>query len=235
MSTLVFDIETIGDNFDGYDSLTKEVLLHGIDRETLSQEEYELRSAEVKEKLGLSALTGQIVAISVLQHETNKGAVYYQAPGQPAVETEEDGILYRPMGEKEILEKFWHCAARCDEFVTFNGRGFDVPFIMTRSAVHGIRPCKNLLSNRYLSLQRECRHVDLMDQLTYYGAIWKGVKLHLCCNAFGIPTPKSEGVDGGQVQKMFSQGRFMDIARYNMADVYATCELYRKWNDFLRI
>lgn len=235
MSVLVFDIETIGDNFNSYDSLTRAILSQGIDPSCLTEEEYEVKMAEVRSKLGLSALTGQIVSIALQHLPSGRACVVFQAGAEKIDFTDDKGIRYRSMSEAEILKYFWECSVKCTEFVTFNGRCFDLPYMMIRSAVHQIRPSKNLMANRYLSLQPAgAKHVDLMDQLTFYGAIWKGYKLHLCCRAFGIPTPKSEGTDGGHVGEMFKEGRYQAIAEYNMADVFATSSLYQYWNDYLR-
>ena len=37
--------------------------------------------------------------------------------------------------ETELLTQFWEVAKKYDSVVTFNGRGFDVPFIYLRSAL----------------------------------------------------------------------------------------------------
>ena len=72
----------------------------------------------------------------MLNPETDKGAVYFQAP--PAGETpiapfEENGIRFETGSEKEILEKFWSTVKSYKEIITFNGRGFDCPFILVLS------------------------------------------------------------------------------------------------------
>jgi len=134
-----------------------------------------------------------------------------------------------------MLQKLWDIAEKYDTFVTFNGRQFDVPFLMVRSAVHGIRPSKNLLANRYLNVQpSNARHIDLFDQLTFYGALRRKGGLHLWCRAFGIESPKAQGVDGNDVKALFENGKSTDIARYNARDLRATYELYMKYQQFLQ-
>ena len=156
-----------------------------------SENDYEYEMKELKEGLGLSPLTGTIVAIGVFDTEKEKGAVYFSAPNAKLKETEEKNISYKPMNEKEMLEQFWKVAAVCSEFVSFNGRSFDAPFLFIRSMVHNVKPTKDLLSNRYLSSQRGCAHIDLMDQLTFYGAARFRKSLHLFCRALGIESPKA--------------------------------------------
>ena len=173
MSTLIFDIETVGEDFNALDATTQEVLTRWIKKESADEEGYQEALDELKNGLGFSPLTGQIVAIGVLDYEKNKGAVYYQAPEAGLPETEEDNIKFRPMTEKEMLENFWQGAKSYQEFVSFNGRGFDLPFLMVRSAVHGLRPSKDLMRGRYLYQQLpDAKHIDLFDQLSFY-------KIHL--------------------------------------------------------
>lgn len=234
MSTLIFDIETVGEDFDALDSATQDVLTRWIKKETPA-EGYETALEDLKNGLGFSPLTGEIAAIGVLDHERGKGAVYYQTPGAKEEASEDEGIKYKPMTEKEMLTLFWKGVAEYDEFVSFNGRGFDVPFLMIRSAVHGIKPTKDLMSNRYLKSQVfKAKHVDLLDQLTFYGAVRRKGSLHLWCRAFGIKSPKIDGVTGDDVGKLFHAKKFLDIARYNARDLHATRELYLKWKDYIK-
>lgn len=234
MPTLVFDIETVGENFDTFDETTKKVLTRWIREDSLDEQEYLAAVEDVKNGLGFSPLTGEIVAIGMLDIERDKSAVYFQAPGDAPESFEEDGVKYKPMEEGEMLGEFWRVAEKYDTFVTFNGRGFDVPFLMMRSAIHQIRPTRDLLSNRYLPLQRGVKHVDLMDQMTFYGATRRRPSLHLACRAFGIPTPKGDGIDGDSVTRFFREKRFKDIARYNVRDITATAALYAYWDQYLR-
>lgn len=232
---LIFDIETIGEDFDELDKTTKESLTRWIKKESESEEEYKIALEDLKTGLGFSPLTGQVVAIGVLDVEKDKGAVYYQNPDNPSEVTEENGIKLQAMPEEEMLEKFWAGAEHYDEFVSFNGRAFDVPFLMVRSAVHGIRPSKDLMSNRYLSMQKySAKHIDLLDQFTFYGAVRKKGNLHLWSRAFGIKSPKEEGITGEDVGKLFREKKFLDIARYNIGDLRATKELFEYWDKYLR-
>lgn len=234
MSTLIFDIETVGEEYDALDETTQEVLTRWIKSESDGESEYESALTNLKNELGFSPLTGEIVAIGVLDAEKNKGAVFYQSPGTKEKETEENGIKFKPMNEKEMLEAFWEGAQEYDEFVSFNGRMFDAPFLAVRSAIHGVRPSCDLLSNRYTSLQRGVKHVDLRDQLSFYGAMRRPGSLHLWCRAFGIESPKAGGVSGDDVSGLFKAKKYLDIARYNVGDLHATKALYERWKEFLR-
>lgn len=231
---LVFDIETVAEEWNTLDPTTQHNLSWYLRESSKNDEEYEYEMKELKEGMGLSPLTGFIVAIGVYDTEREKGAVYFSAPGAKLKSSEEGGIKYEPMSEKEMLEQFWKVAAVVNEFVSFNGRGFDAPFLAIRSMVHHVTPTKDLLSNRYLSMQRGCAHVDLMDQLTFYGAARFRKSLHLFCRALGIESPKAGGTTGDDVATLYKEKKYQDIARYNAGDLIATTALYKRWQETLR-
>ncbi|MDD5084159.1 MAG: ribonuclease H-like domain-containing protein [Candidatus Moranbacteria bacterium] len=235
MSTLVLDIETIGEDFEQMDDVTKRMLTRWVKNGSLGAEEQEREIENVKNGLGFSPLTGQVVAIGMLDYEKNKSAVYFQAPGETLGNFEENGVMYKQMTEVEMLEAFWRVCENYDQFVTFNGRGFDAPFLAIRSAIHKIKPSKDLLSNRYLGMQKfGAKHFDLQDLFTFYGSTMRRPSLHLACRAFGIVSPKVEGVDGDDVTRLFAEKKFLDIARYNVRDIVATKELYAYWEQYMK-
>lgn len=233
---LVFDIETIGANFDSLDKTTQESLTRWIKREAVSDEDYEESLKELKEGLGFSPLTGEIAVIGVFDLNKNQGAVYFQAPGENIKEFSEENIKFKQMTEKEMLENFWNGAANYQEFISFNGRAFDIPFLMVRSAVYDIKPSKNLMKGRYLYQQDfAAKSIDLADQLTFYGATRRKGSLHLWSNVFNIKSPKADGITGDDVGRLFKEKKFIDIAKYNVRDLVATKELYEKWDKYFNL
>lgn len=231
MATLVFDIETVGEQWDELDAVTQSVLMRWAKRSSRSEAEFEAAVRDSKEGLGFSPLTGQIIAIGVYDVERAQGAVYYQGDGDTDDETL-DEFVYKERTERTMLEDFWAGAMAYDTFVSFNGRAFDVPWLLHRSAIHGITPSCQLMRRRYLSQQSSPWHIDLQDELTWYGAMSRRPSLHLFCRAYGIESPKNE-VGGDDVAELFQQKQFRDIARYNAADVRATALLYERWQMYL--
>jgi DNA polymerase elongation subunit (family B) len=221
MSRLILDIETAGREFDTLDDVSKEYFLARADTEEEIQ--------KAKESLSFYPLTGEVVAIGLLNPDTGKGSMYFQTPGDLSLPFEEDGITYEPGTEEEILRKFWERARGLRSIITFNGRGFDCPFILVRSAMHRIRPTKNLMPNRYSSDE----HIDLMDRLTFFGSTRRRFSLDMWCRAFGITSPKEE-VSGYQVSDLFRDGRYLDIARYCARDLFATSELFGYWDKYIK-
>jgi 3'-5' exonuclease len=231
MATLIFDIETVGEDWDSLDQTTKEILSRWINRTSKTEEEREVEMRDLKEGLGFSPLTGSVVAIGLYDLERKQGAVYYVTENEEEEYTMGEYTL-KPRSEKEMLRAFWEGAREYDTFVTFNGRGFDVPFLMLRSAIHDLRPSQDLMDGRYLYQQKYVKHIDLQDQLTFYGAMMRKPSLHLFCRAFGIESPKAAGVAGDDVAELFKAKKFRDIAEYNTRDVIATTELYKKWLQY---
>ena len=135
----------------------------------------------------------------------------------------------------ELLATFWDVAKHYDEIVTFNGRGFDVPFLYLRSAVLNVPISKkNWLGYRFATEP----HCDLAEQFSFYnvsgreGAARK-FNLDFYCKVFGIASPKAHGVTGMDVNTLMAEGKFRDIAEYCLRDVRATVELYRVWKERL--
>ena len=220
---IVIDIETIGKDFETFDDMSKEYLLK------FAKTEEEIQ--EAKESLAFSPLTGEIVAIGMLNPDTEKGAVFFQAPQNPPEPFEEKGIQFISDTEEGILRRFWDAVKHYDQIITFNGRGFDAPFLMLRSALLKISPTKELMPNRYSGKS----HIDLLDHLTFFGSVRRKFSLHMWCKAFGIKSPKEEGVTGLEVNALFNKGKYFEIAQYCVGDLFATKELFEYWDKFVRL
>lgn len=228
MPRLIFDIETVGVEFDSLDDKSQELLLRFAE----TPEDVEA----VKEGLGFSPLTGQVVAIGVLNPETAKGAVYFLSLEGKSEKEENSNTQYLPyQTEKELLKSFWDASAHYDQFITFNGRSFDAPYLMIRSAVNKIKPTKNLMTYRYESDQfgKTITHLDLLDRLTFFGAVRRKGGLHMWCQAFGIESPKSKGVSGDDVARLFKDKEYLKIAEYCFNDVLATEKLWGYWEKYI--
>lgn len=232
---LIFDIETIGSNFDQLDEVSQKNLTRWIAREAAGDDvRFRAMLTDVKDGLGFSPLTGEIVAIGVYDTEKNQGVVYYQSPDQDNADIIQENFIFKAATEEEMLRKFWQGATKYSEFVSFNGRSFDIPFLMLRSAARRVKPTVNLMADRYMKLNyQKVRHIDLLDQLSFYGAVRRRGSLHLFCKAFGIRSPKADGITGDDVATYFREKRYIEIAEYNSWDLIATWELYQIWREYL--
>ncbi|MDA8169000.1 MAG: ribonuclease H-like domain-containing protein [Nitrospiraceae bacterium] len=221
MSRIIFDIETAGRDFDSLEPQMQEYFLRFAETDE--------DVAAVRDSLSFYPLTGEIVAIGMLNPDSGKGAVYFQAPlEEPMLPFEEDGMRYESGTEKEIIEKFWQTIKSYDQFITFNGRCFDCPYILVRGALHKVRPTRELMPNRY-----GVAHIDLLDQLTFFGATRRRFSLDMWCRFLGIRSPKEE-TTGHEVKELFKAGKYLEIARYCAGDIRATKEVLDYWDKYMR-
>ncbi len=199
MNTVILDIETV--------ATTDERLIACIAARAKNDEE----RAEILERLALSPFSGRVACVGLLSVTTGLDRAYCDKD------------------ERYILAQAWRDLAKFGCVATFNGRTFDVPFLLIRSAILGVEVSRrDLMGNRY----RYHPHCDLMEQLSFYRAL-RCPSLELACLAFGIANPKN-GICGADVGRLFAEGRLEDIAAYCLGDVRATGELYKLWDERLR-
>jgi 3'-5' exonuclease len=216
MASVVFDIETVGVEWESLDDAQRTYL----QKNAKTDEE----RAKLPELLSLWPFTGRIVVLAMVNPETDRGRVWYEKTDGRFEETSADG-RFTFIGDTEpvFLCEFWKAIARFHRFVTFNGRCFDGPFVMLRSAILGIPALKNLVGYRYAVRP----HLDLLDVVSFFGASRKW-NLDFTCKAFGVESPKEQGMDGYSVGPYYRSGRLREIAQYCRRDVEATARLYRK-------
>ena len=219
MKRLVIDIETVGTPWEEHDPYVREYLIKG---------KSEAEAEEEKRRGALSPFTGRIVAIGVVNADDGRSCALYEVPDQQELAVRRDGNRTFISGTEEmILRKFWDFLGERDRFISFNGRQFDGPFLMMRSAIYGIVPRRDLVGYRY-SYHPNC---DLREALSFYGSVNSRqfrFNLDLACKAFGVISSKSEGMDGRAVESMYREGRYEEIATYCLEDVRATAELYHR-------
>ena len=208
--TIIIDIETAGCDFEALDELSKEYFL--------KYAEDEQQQKEAKESLSFYPLTAQVVAIGLSESESEKNFVIYQdLSGASAPMKERENIFVPAKSEDNLLKLFWSKLKEYRQIVTFNGRGFDCPFLMIRSAINEVKPSKNLMPNRYSSDV----HIDLFDRLSFFGSVRKKFNLHMWCKAFNIASPKEGEVTGYQVKDLFNEGKYKEATEILDKLVYA--------------
>jgi len=230
MNQLVFDIETAGEEFSSLDTVSQNLLEKRFKRKVQSKEELE----EEKEKLSFLL---QLIKLWLLPCLIPKQKMeWFNFQNKEKISLKEEGVEYLSFpNEKELLLNFWEIIKPYQQFITFNGYNFDVPILMLRSAMNEIRPSKNLMTSRYLDRQPyNLQHIDLADQLSFYGAKNDYLGLHFWTRAFGIDSPKEGELTGDKVAQYFREGKTLEIARYCLKDVIATTALFEKWEKYLK-
>ena len=235
MATLVFDIETSALPLEMFDEAQQEYLFREtekIDDAIAKQSKRE----EITRFMSLWPFTSQVVCIAMLNAESLRGQTIYLAEDFEDDAGDAGPVEFMPVAdETELLTAFWDVAKKFDSIVTFNGRGFDVPFIYLRSAILNVPISKkNWLGYRYATEP----HCDLAEQFTFYSVSGRDgaarrFNLDFYCKAFGIESPKSAGVTGMDVTTLMAEKKFREIAEYCLRDVKATVELYKIWKERL--
>lgn len=120
--------------------------------------------------------------------------------------------------EREMLEKFWAMAAMCNPIVGFNHNGFDLPVILVRSMILGVKPTRKLDISPWSD---SC--LDLMVKIFGKGP---AIGLKRLAGMYGLKV-EEEGVDGSQVHKLIVDDP-EKVRRYVASDVELSRDLFRK-------
>ncbi|MFM8840558.1 MAG: ribonuclease H-like domain-containing protein [bacterium] len=237
---IVYDIETAGLPIESFDDARQEYLLRGASTD-------ETREKKINE-MALSPLTGQIIClgVKVLQKHDGewsevKAGAFMVDPSFQDTETRTEDL---PSGHKmvlcsetKLLEHFWKLLTLypSPHLITFNGRGFDAPFVMLRSALLKVKPLMNLMQGTRWNYRDT--HSDLLDELCFFNPQNSGAtrryNFDFVAKAFGVQSPKEAGVDGSKVGELYAEGKYGIIAEYCLRDVKATWELYLAMKEFI--
>jgi hypothetical protein len=163
------------------------------------------------------SLTGRICCISAVAGTLSDG---HRDPVSFTAASLED--------EPAMLERFWDKISgfNCEPvWVTFNGKKFDVPFLLARSARHEIERTRDDLVDTYpYSFDP---HADL------YGAFQPcRYTLEDMCTLLGVDPSKAD-FDGSQVAEAVADGRIDEVAAYCERDVEATWRCYARMHSYL--
>jgi DNA polymerase elongation subunit (family B) len=183
-----------------------------------------------REKLGLYSLSASVITIALLNPDTGRGEILYDnRHGELNNLTLPEGDQAAMFGgdEAATLEHFWDRIGHYHRVVSYNGRGFDVPFLMQRSLIRQVRISRNLMPPRF---NLRGSHLDLAEVLSQFRAT-RPYGLEAWTQAVGLSSPKEGEVSGAGVGDAFHAGQAKEIAEYCMRDVVATAGLYEKIRD----
>lgn len=225
VAPLAVDIETVGKEWGSFDRETQKYL---INRGPSDQTE-----EEVIERLPLNPGTGRIIAIGMWRPKEGTGGVLVEDDNGKTTDEwesfEEEEMIYGGT-ETEILEEFWRYISQgVGRLITYNGRSFDGPFLMLRSATLGVEPSRSFSPYRY-SFKRHC---DLAEVVSFFGAR-RLESLDFWCRQAGIESPK-KGLDGSKVGEAYRKGEIEKIGRYCLGDARATAELFNTLEPVIKV
>ncbi|MBL0319925.1 MAG: 3'-5' exonuclease [Alphaproteobacteria bacterium] len=216
----VFDIETIPDTALAH-------ALTGCESDDITLQRQALEQYHLEITQGKNSFLRQpfhrVVAISFLKAEIQREGNQEHYVLQ---ELRTGGNL--DSSEKQLVEGFYHHLGKMKaRLVSFNGRTFDLPVLKFRAMHHGISAPWVYQSgdkwNSYTQRYSLDWHCDLMDGLSDFGAS-SAIKMNEACVLLGLPGKL--GTDGGDVMKLFDQGKLQEIRNYCETDVMNTYLLY---------
>ncbi|MDQ3748725.1 MAG: ribonuclease H-like domain-containing protein [Acidobacteriota bacterium] len=131
--------------------------------------------------------------------------------------------------ERTILAEFWAFMRGFDVsrdlVIGHNIMDFDLPFIVQRSIIKGVRPTVDFYFGKY-------RNAPIFDTMRVWDC-WKwggATSLKKLAFALGLECPKADDIDGSNIYDAYLASRFEEIYRYCMRDVKTTRNAWRKMN-----
>ena len=218
--SLVFDIETVP-------AQPRDALPAGVGKALDRFAGGEDAAADLA--CSLSPLLARVVSLAFADGEAAPDEAAVTVLAVPPEGRSMDQADYPPwlrvVDERTLLQAFWILASQAEVVVSYNGRNFDVPFLVTRSLLHGVPARVDLLGKPY-----ELRpHLDLY-RLLQPGRALGPAGLDVLCWALGLESPKG-ALDGSQVAPTYARGDIEAIAAYNRGDVLATVGVYQRVRD----
>lgn len=180
--------------------------------------------AEAMSKLALSPLTGRVILIGLMfdKDPSLTGQTSYYIGKKP--------VWYYPIqgDEKAILNTFWMIFSKYTlnevDVVSFNGKAFDLPFIMNRTLINGLTMPRKISMQEYLNKYRHTPHMDVYN--------WFGSG-SLVEWSYRLGLTDSLQRDGGQIGTWYETGQMQMIIDKNIIDVAQTSSIYLKIKDML--
>jgi len=111
------------------------------------------------------------------------------------------------------------------QLVTFNGDEFDVPFILLRSSLLGIKPTVDINTYPYRNMMNS-NHFDCLRFISG-GDPRKKIKQEIACRILGIDVPEFTMPEGG-IMRLYRNEKWDLIKQKNERDLHLTRELYLK-------
>lgn len=127
-------------------------------------------------------------------------------------------------GEANLLDLFWLLVKDLrGPIVGYNCLSFDLPVILARSIMLGVRPTRPIPLSKYGNRGV----VDLMVA-RFPGNNWRG--LNEMAKLYGVGN-KTDGMDGSKVLETFHENPEL-VSKYCCDDVRLTQALYAKWSGY---
>lgn len=158
------------------------------------------------DKAGLEADLCEVVAVGYQDEDSELPTVYTRADAN----------------EDELIKWAW-CAIDLRAVVGFNSLSFDLPVLIRRSQLMGLKyPTLNL--DKYRT-----PHVDLMERLSFNGKLTMR-SLDFYCRRFAIPI--HDTISGADIAALVAAGQWGSVNDHCRCDIVKTAALARRLRLF---
>ena len=129
--------------------------------------------------------------------------------------------------ESALLETFWNGALKFQKIITFNGLGFDIPFIYKRSLLNRVKPTIWISQVRYYVKN----HLDIYAVMNNWNTWGARGGLDLYSNLL-LNKPGKDGICGADVQKYWDEGKYEEVCDYCIRDCRILWEIYEQMRGY---
>jgi len=198
VSDLIIDIETVAQDFGSFSESVQEYIRERC-RDKRKKEDAEI-DGKIAKFCALTPEFGKIVAVGLSHKDHN-----------PIIMVNEE--------EERLLSFFWVMAPIIDRFITFNGWSFDLPYILKRSILTGVKSTTALPLKKY----DIHRHFDVMQILANWGK--SSFSLDIYSSVF---LGKEQTGKGSDIAEWWEKKDYASIKKHCLKDIELTKGLYQK-------
>lgn len=136
--------------------------------------------------------------------------------------SDDNSIILSGNDEGKLLEEFWSIAKEYNLFITHNGYGFDVPFIMIRSVINQVKPSVNININKFK--MDSSNHFDTMLFFNPNSS-FSNPRLDIIAKICNINIGENR-FTGAEIERLYKEGKWEDIKQHCREDVEIAEKIY---------
>uniref|UniRef100_A0A6H1ZLF5 Putative DNA polymerase n=1 Tax=viral metagenome TaxID=1070528 RepID=A0A6H1ZLF5_9ZZZZ len=216
---IVLDIETYRADLNaGYEQWK---IVDKVDKRLKDPEKIAESKERAKDKFGLSPLTGTIILVGMLS------TVQYTSDWVACV-YEDEALYTRIIGldgktETELInETLLAVSEELDNggrLITYNGKLFDLPFIMGRAILNNIAPPSYMPYDIMINKYRSDKHIDIYNVLNEGSLVeW----------SYRLGMSNSLERDNAKIAQWYHDKEYQLIIDKNIIDLYQTYGIYKR-------
>lgn len=135
--------------------------------------------------------------------------------------------------ECEFLEEMYEVLAHATDFISFNGKAYDLPIMARRCLICNVIPTVNITQRKFLT-PPSGNHYDMLEILSHAGGMSCGSLDYVSEVVLG--ETKAGGISGKDVAVYWNEGKYDEIKEYAEQDAILPLKLWDRakgiyWED----